>query len=77
MVKGSGSLRVSVYDFEISDTTNFEFKVYTISGIEISLIDGKSYKCTEPRQVIVKVKGKTNSTTGDCITTITRRSAKA
>lgn len=77
MVKGSGSLRVNVYDFEISDTTNFELKVYTISGIEISLIGGKSYKCTEPRQVIVKVKGKTNSTTGDCITTITRRSAKA
>lgn len=77
MVKGSGSLRVNVYDFEISDTTNFEFKVYTISGIEISLIGGKSYKCTETRQVIVKVKGKTNSTTGDCITTITRRSAKA
>lgn len=77
MVKGSGSLTVNVYDFEISDTTNFEFKVYTISGIEISLIGGKSYKCTEPRQVIVKVKGKTNSTTGDCITTITRRSAKA
>lgn len=77
MVKGSGSLTVNVYDFEISDTTNFEFKVYTISGIEISLIGGKSYKCTETRQVIVKVKGKTNSTTGDCITTITRRSAKA
>lgn len=77
MVKGSGSLTVNVYDFEISDTTNFEFKVYTISGIEISLIGGKSYKCTEPRQVIVKVKGKTNSTTGDCITTITRRSVKA
>ena len=77
MVKGSGSLTVNVYDFEISDTTNFEFKVYTISGIEISLIGGKSYKCTEPRQVIVKVKGKMNSTTGDCITTITRRSVKA
>ncbi len=76
MVKGSGSLLVNVYDFEISDTTNFEFKVYTISGIEISLIDGKSYKCTEMRQVIVKVKGKTNSTTGDCITTITKRAVK-
>ena len=67
---------VYYYDFEISDATNFEFSVYTTSGAELTLIDGKSYQCTNPMQVIMRVKAKKESTTGDCTTTITRRSLK-
>ena len=67
---------VNYYDFEISDTTNFEFNVFTTSGIKLTLIDGKSLKCTNPLQVIIRVEGKNESTIGDCTTTITRRSVK-
>ena len=42
----------------------------------LTLIDGKSYQCTYPMQVIMRVKAKTESTIGDCTTTITRRSVK-
>ncbi len=67
---------VYYYDFEISDATNFEFSVYTTSGAELTLIDGKSYQCTYQMQVIMRVKAKTESTIGDCTTTITRRSVR-
>ena len=67
---------VYYYDFEISDTANFKFTVYTTSGIELTLIDGKSLKCTNPLQVIIRVEAKNESTIGDCITTVTRRSVK-
>lgn len=67
---------VYYYDFEISDTANFKFTVYTTSGIELTLIDGKSFKCTNPLQVIIRVEAKNESTIGDCITTVTRRSVK-
>ena len=76
MVKSPMANFVYYYDFEISDATNFEFSVYTTSGAELTLIDGKSYKCTYPMQVIVRVKAKTESTIGDCTTTITRRSVQ-
>lgn len=76
MVKSPMANFVYYYDFEISDATNFEFSVYTTSGAELTLIDGKSYKCTYPMQVIMRVKAKTESTIGDCTTTITRRSVQ-
>lgn len=76
MVKSPMANFVYYYDFEISDATNFEFSVYTTSGAELTLIDGKSYECTYPMQVIMRVKAKTESTIGDCTTTITRRSLK-
>ncbi len=76
MVKSPMANFVYYYDFEISDATNFEFSVYTTSGAELTLIDGKSYECTHPMQVIMRVKAKTESTIGDCTTTITRRSVK-
>ncbi len=76
MVKSRMANYVYYYDFEISDTTNFEFSVYTTSGAELTLIDGKSYQCTYPMQVIMRVKAKTESTIGDCTTTITRRSVR-
>ena len=76
MVKSRMDNYVNYYDFEISDATNFEFSVYTTSGAELTLIDGKSYACTNPMQVIMRVKAKKESTTGDCTTTITRRSLK-
>lgn len=76
MVKSRMANYVNYYDFEISDATNFEFSVYTTSGAELTLIDGKSYQCTNPMQVIMRVKAKKESTTGDCTTTITRRSLK-
>ena len=76
MVKSPMANYVYYYDFEISDATNFEFSVYTTSGAELTLIDGKSYQCTYPMQVIMRVKAKKESTIGDCTTTITRRSVK-
>lgn len=76
MVKSRMANYVYYYDFEISDATNFEFSVYTTSGAELTLIDGKSYQCTYPMQVIMRVKAKTESTIGDCTTTITRRSVR-
>ena len=76
MVKSRMDNYVNYYDFEISDATNFEFSVYTTSGAELTLINGKSYGCTNPMQVIMRVKAKKESTTGDCTTTITRRSLK-
>ena len=76
MVKSPMANFVYYYDFEISDATNFEFNVFTTSGIKLTLIDGKSFKCTNPLQVIMRVKAKTESTIGDCTTTITRRSVK-
>lgn len=76
MVKSPMANYVYYYDFEISDATNFEFSVYTTSGAELTLINGKSYECTNPMQVIMRVKAKTESTIGDCTTTITRRSVK-
>lgn len=76
MVKSRMANYVYYYDFEISDATNFEFSVYTTSGAELTLIDGKSYQCTYPMQVIMRVKAKKESTIGDCTTTITRRSVK-
>ena len=76
MVKSRMDNYVNYYDFEISDATNFEFSVYTTSGAELTLSDGKSYRCTNPMQVIMRVKAKTESTIGDCTTTIARRSVR-
>ena len=76
MVKSPISNFVYYYDFEISDAANFKFTIYTTSGIELTLIDGKSLKCTNPLQVIIRVEAKNESTIGDCITTVTRRSVK-
>lgn len=76
MVKAHFSSYVNYYYFEISDTTNFEFSVYTTHGIELTLIEGKSLKCTDPMQVIMRVKAKKESTIGNCITTITQKSIK-
>ena len=76
MVNSPMSNYVNYYDFEISDTTNFEFSVFTTSGIKLTLIDGKSLKCTNPLQVIIRVEGKNESTIGDCSITIKRRAAR-
>lgn len=76
MVKSPISNFVYYYDFEISDAANFKFTIYTTSGIELTLIDGKSLKCTNPLQVIIRVEAKNESTIGDCITTVTRKSVK-
>ena len=76
MVSSPMSNFVNYYDFEISDTTNFVFSVYTTSGAKLTLIDGKSYKCTSEMKVIMRVKTKTESNVGDCITTITKRSVR-
>lgn len=65
--------QTNYYDFEISDTTNFEFNVFTTSGGELTLIDGKSYNPIRALTVVMRVKAKQASTTGDCTTTITRR----
>lgn len=64
------------YDFEISDTTNFEFNVFTTSGGELTLIDGKSHKSTNTLMAVMRVKAKQASTTGDCTAIVTRRSVK-
>ncbi len=76
MVKSSISNYTYYYDFEISDTTNFEFNVYATSGGELTLIDGKSYNSTSTFTVVMRVKAKLASTTGDCIATVTRRSVQ-
>lgn len=76
MVESPMANYVNYYDFEISDTTNFEFSVFTTSGTKLTLINGKSLKCTNPLQVIIRVEAKKESTIGDCSITIKQRSAR-
>ena len=54
----------------------FELGKFTTSGTKLTLINGKSLKCTNPLQVIIRVEAKKESTTGDCSITIKQRSAR-